>query len=248
MVQYICNKCGYKRENYSERVGSYPCENILPDPLQEYASFKCDGLMQVATDGGHIKFVEYFEGRYPICKECSQVFMNNEAYLSHQQSHQSVETLAWMCFSCNHIQHNTKPCGKCLAEDFQPVVFSQFANRYVLDHSRIFQKETPRIPQFIELLEKMREIHIKKNKDYAAASNPFENFERSAYLMDWFTNGVDRSFVSLIATKLARLATLLNKTEGPENESIEDSFLDLCTYCTLWASYRKTNDNPRTNS
>lgn len=95
------------------------------------------------------------------------------------------------------------------------------------------------IPEFEQLLEKMRAIHSKKNEDYASSVNKFENFERSAELMNWFENRYDKSFVNLIGTKLARLSTLLNSNKEPNNESVEDSFLDLCTYCALWASYHK---------
>lgn len=85
----------------------------------------------------------------------------------------------------------------------------------------------------------MKAIHEKKNEDYAAPTNPFENFERSGLLMEWFNDPVDKAFISLIGTKLARLATLLNSKKEPNNESVADSFLDLTTYCGLWSSYRE---------
>ena len=100
----------------------------------------------------------------------------------------------------------------------------------------------PIIPQFLERLERAKSIHQKKNDDYAGNSNPFENFERSALLITWFNDPTDKAFVSLIGTKLARLATLLNKKESPNNESISDSFDDLMIYCGLWGSYREFTD------
>lgn|SRR5574339_41070 len=95
-----------------------------------------------------------------------------------------------------------------------------------------------RIPEFIEILEKSLQIHLKKNEDYASAGNPFSNFEFSAKIVKEFKNEEDKGFVALIATKLARLAEL---SDGriPNNESVDDSFLDLVTYCALWAAYRK---------
>ena len=95
------------------------------------------------------------------------------------------------------------------------------------------------VPNFVELLDKMKAIHEKKNRDYSAEGNAFENFERSALVSNWFKNDIDKAFVVLITTKLARLATLLNSQAEPNNESIEDSFLDLTTYCALWASFHK---------
>ena len=96
----------------------------------------------------------------------------------------------------------------------------------------------PVIAEFLATINEMSIIHKKKNEDYASSSNPFENFERSALITEWFNDPVDKSFVNLIGTKLARLSTLLNKSSVPNNESIDDSFLDLATYVVLWKSYR----------
>jgi len=98
----------------------------------------------------------------------------------------------------------------------------------------------PRIPEFIEILDASKAIHLKKNADYANANNPFSNFERSATLIEWFTSPIDKSFIALIATKLARIAEL-SDGRSPNNESLDDSFLDLVTYCGLWAAYSKRN-------
>ena len=93
------------------------------------------------------------------------------------------------------------------------------------------------------ILNRIREISQKKSADYAAAGNEFENFERSAELMGWFKDEQNKAFIWPIGTKLARLATLLNNRERrPNNESIDDSFLDLVTYCILWwANYQRSN-------
>lgn len=97
----------------------------------------------------------------------------------------------------------------------------------------------PPIKSVINLIEQIKTIHQKKNEDYATSGNPFENFHRSAIIASWFKNDIDKAFTILIGTKLARLATLLQKETGPNNESIEDSFLDLSTYCILWSAYHK---------
>ncbi len=93
----------------------------------------------------------------------------------------------------------------------------------------------PKNPEFMQLLQNMSAIHEKKNDDYSSGS-PDENFERMAVVQSWFKQAIDKSFVGMVAVKLARLAVLLSKDESPNNESIEDSFLDLCTYCCLWAA------------
>jgi len=90
------------------------------------------------------------------------------------------------------------------------------------------------IPEVEVILNQIKVIHEKKNQDYSAKDNAYENFERASRLISWFNNDIDKTFVNHIATKLARLATLLNNMQTPQNESIEDSYLDLCVYCILW--------------
>lgn len=91
---------------------------------------------------------------------------------------------------------------------------------------------------FLDLLEKAKAIHQKKNEDYAQQGSPHENFERMASIVQWFKNPQDQVYAGLIALKMARLATLLNKQyEGkgaPNNEPIDDTFLDQFTYTGLW--------------
>jgi|SRR5947209_19360842 len=94
---------------------------------------------------------------------------------------------------------------------------------------------------FLSLLEKMKEIHEKKSEDYSAHGF-YLNFEQSATIASWFKDPVDKSFATLIGTKLSRLGNLLSSTKEPNNESVEDTFLDLTVYCGLWASYRKERE------
>lgn len=88
--------------------------------------------------------------------------------------------------------------------------------------------------EFISILDKSKEIHDRKNQDYTSGTNVDENFERVAELTNWFNNSIDKSFASFIAVKLARLASLLNKSNAPNFESIDDTFVDLVTYAGLW--------------
>jgi len=90
------------------------------------------------------------------------------------------------------------------------------------------------VPEFLQALERMRKVHESKSQDYAAEDNPLSNFDVSEYGLKMFPNPRDGSFVWPIFTKLARLSTLLNKTTGPNNESIEDSFIDIANYILLW--------------
>lgn len=92
-----------------------------------------------------------------------------------------------------------------------------------------------------EILNRAKEIHLKKRADYASDPNtdPFENFDRSNLVALWFPDSY-KSFAVLIGTKLARLGSLLISGRTPNNESIDDSFLDLVTYCALFYGYWKS--------
>lgn len=99
---------------------------------------------------------------------------------------------------------------------------------------------------FLNILERSKEIHVKKSQDYTTNTeeNPHENFERAALIASWFPIKY-ASFAVLIGTKLARLASLLTKEERaggytPNNESTDDSFLDLLTYSGLFFSFWKS--------
>jgi hypothetical protein len=92
-----------------------------------------------------------------------------------------------------------------------------------------------------EILNRSRDIHLKKREDYATnpTADPFENFDRSAEIARWFP-ATYSSFAVLIGTKLARLGSLLVTGKTPNNESIDDTFLDLITYCALFYAYWKS--------
>lgn len=91
-----------------------------------------------------------------------------------------------------------------------------------------------------EILNRSKEIHLRKREDYASdpTANPFENFDRSNLVATWFPDSY-KSFAVLIGTKIARLGALLITGKTPNNESIDDTFLDLVTYCALFYGYWK---------
>ena len=97
-----------------------------------------------------------------------------------------------------------------------------------------------------EILNRSKEIHLKKRADYASdpTANPFENFDRSNEIASWFPP-VYASFAVLIGTKIARLGSLLITGKTPNNESIDDTFLDLITYCALFYAYWKEQEHKR---
>lgn len=100
----------------------------------------------------------------------------------------------------------------------------------------------PAIPEFLSALDRMAVIHKTKNDDYADPANAFSNFDVQEYISTLFYNARDRVFAAMFAVKLARLSTLLNKSDKPNHESIEDTFIDAANYILLWrADYIRRN-------
>lgn len=97
-----------------------------------------------------------------------------------------------------------------------------------------------------QIFEKCLALSIKKRADYTGSNDAHENFKRSSEIQSWFKNDIDKSYVVLIGTKLARLASLLGSDKPPQNESVQDTFEDLINYCALWAE-RRTEMNSRLN-
>jgi len=92
-----------------------------------------------------------------------------------------------------------------------------------------------------DICKRVIEIHLKKRADYTTKpdENPYENFDRANKIISWFPDEY-KSFASHIGTKLARLGSLLQSGRTPNNESLDDSFLDLVTYCALAYGYYKS--------
>lgn len=101
-----------------------------------------------------------------------------------------------------------------------------------------------------EIFAKCEKITMSKRQDYT--NNPeidaHENFKRASMLAEWFDYTGDVSYIVLIGTKLARLSSLLNNDKKPNNESIEDTFIDLINYCALWAERRLSEDDKRSDT
>jgi hypothetical protein len=101
------------------------------------------------------------------------------------------------------------------------------------------------------MLKRMEQIHSLKAQDYTSGENEYENFERANIIASWFPDRY-KSFAILIGNKLARLGSLLCKEETnnyqPNNESTDDSFLDLSTYCVLFFGFWKSRNHWNTTN
>lgn len=82
---------------------------------------------------------------------------------------------------------------------------------------------------FLEITEQMKSIMFSKGNDYANKDR-LSNFKLAGNISGLTP---ELNCLSLIATKVARLGVLLNNESKPNNESIQDSLLDLANYTVL---------------
>lgn len=86
----------------------------------------------------------------------------------------------------------------------------------------------------VQINEKADSIMLRKGNDYASNADRLSNFKDAARIANIT---VDKQFLSLIATKVARLGQLTNVKDSIEFESVEDTLLDLRNYATLYIMY-----------
>jgi hypothetical protein len=84
---------------------------------------------------------------------------------------------------------------------------------------------------FNAFVEKMRATMLAKGDDYAGQDR-LDNFKRAGAITGI---GAPMQCLSLIATKVARLSSLVGGNKDPRNESVDDSILDLANYSVILA-------------
>lgn len=85
------------------------------------------------------------------------------------------------------------------------------------------------VKHFEITITQMKETLLKKGNDYANIDK-LSNFKLAGGICGLKP---EQNCLSLIATKVARLGVLLNSDKAPNNESIQDSVLDLANYSIL---------------
>lgn len=81
----------------------------------------------------------------------------------------------------------------------------------------------------------------KKNADYGADSDPFKNFR----MADMVGVSPDRAILVRVSDKLARVSNLIDKEAAVDDESIDDTILDMINYLAILHAYLR---NKNTNS
>ena len=92
---------------------------------------------------------------------------------------------------------------------------------------------------FLEITEQMKSIMFAKGNDYANKDR-LSNFKLAGNISGLTP---ELNCLSLIATKVARLGVLLNNDNKPNNESINDSLLDLANYTVLLTMLLKDKES-----
>ena len=112
---------------------------------------------------------------------------------------------------------------------FTPALPEKDAVRY--DHAVLVAEQ--RDVLLDELFSLQRDILGKKGYDYAG-EDILSNFRLAGMIVNQGARNPDAvNCLNLIGTKVARLGQLLSSGKHAQNESVQDSVIDLCNYAAL---------------
>lgn len=95
--------------------------------------------------------------------------------------------------------------------------------------------------QFASFVERMKKILISKRGDYSNQIDVLSNFKDVATIIN---STPDKVCLTHLGTKITRLGVLLSNEKNPNNESIEDSILDLANYAILLSMILSEKQTP----
>lgn len=112
---------------------------------------------------------------------------------------------------------------------FTPALPEKDAVRY--DHAVLLAEQ--RDVLLDELFSLQRDILGKKGYDYAG-EDILSNFRLAGMIVNQGARNPDAvNCLNLVGTKVARLGQLLSSGKHAQNESVQDSVIDLCNYAAL---------------
>ena len=87
----------------------------------------------------------------------------------------------------------------------------------------------PTTQAYFDLLDKMKELHASKSRDYGSEHDPLANIRNGALFV-----GIEpwKGAMVRLSDKVTRLATF-NRTGRLEHEGVEDNLMDLASYALL---------------
>lgn len=91
------------------------------------------------------------------------------------------------------------------------------------------EKELRGHPRFYEIIEQMKDLHDKKNANYADDKNPLSNLQECVKF------GVPAHLGTMVrmSDKWSRLTQLIQGKKDEVGESIKDTLMDMAVYCIL---------------
>lgn len=107
------------------------------------------------------------------------------------------------------------------------------AEKPVMTYDKAIMTAELRTKILDELFQLQRDILDKKGYDYAG-EDVLSNFRLAGMIVNQGARNPDAvNCLNLIGTKVARLGQLLSSNKSAQNESIQDSIIDLCNYSAL---------------
>lgn len=100
---------------------------------------------------------------------------------------------------------------------------------------------------FDDFTSRMKKVMVGKGNDYALEKDRLSNFKNVGIICGSGEDG-RQACLHLIATKVARLTSLLGESKTPSNESIDDSILDLANYSILLGMLQSDSIRRKANS
>lgn len=86
----------------------------------------------------------------------------------------------------------------------------------------------------------MMSIVVKKNSDYSDGDDAFKNFKMIEH-MSGNKISVEEGIMVRLSDKFSRLFSLMDKKAQVNDESIEDTLVDIANYCLIMKIYRENN-------
>lgn len=96
------------------------------------------------------------------------------------------------------------------------------------------EERHPSSQKYVDILQAAIELHDQKQKDYGSASDPFANVRSSAdFGMPAWVGCMVRANDKMKRVQKAAKQVLAGENVSMQNESVEDSFLDLLVYAGI---------------
>ncbi|MGH9404388.1 MAG: hypothetical protein ACRD3D_00970 [Terriglobia bacterium] len=92
-------------------------------------------------------------------------------------------------------------------------------------------------PEFYKIIEKLKELHSEKNRQYATQDDPLANFRRTGTMIGKFLKpGILRplaSCLSLMSKQVDAVYEMVGEAKANTTDSLEEKLSDIAVYAIL---------------